>query len=57
MKWLFIIVFLFLCIFGGTIIFQEQNTAQEKREVTRYMNTKGAANIPKSWRETMGEGI
>jgi uncharacterized membrane-anchored protein len=57
MKWLFIVVFIFMLIFGGLIIFQEENQSQERREVTKYMKSKGASKPPRSWRHKMGQGI
>jgi regulatory protein YycI of two-component signal transduction system YycFG len=58
MKWLYIVVILFVAIFGGAIIFQEQNTAKDRREITKYMDSKGTTKKPESWgRGGMGEGI
>ena len=53
----FIAVFIILFLAGAIMFFQLEQESQDKREVSRYLNSKGKTPIPSSWRRDMGKGI
>ena len=59
MRLLFIIFFLFMLLYGGSIIFKESTEAREDAEIRRFLETKGKAPKPSRWqnKDGIGKGI
>jgi hypothetical protein len=57
LKAFFISCFAILFLAGAVMLFSMQQETENKREVQRYLDSKGKAPIPKAWRSKIGDGI
>lgn len=49
--------FIILFLAGGIMLMQMQQESEDRRAVKAYMDTRGKAPMPKSWRGKIGDGI
>lgn len=56
-KVFFISCFIILFLAGGIMFYQMQAESLDKRQVERYVNSRGKAPVPSAWRGKVGDGI
>ncbi len=49
--------FLLIVLVGGVMFLQMEAEAEDKRAIKNYLESRGKAPIPRSWRERIGDGI
>lgn len=56
-KVFFIACFVILFIAGAVMFMQMQQESVDERAVNAYINSRGKAPVPPSWRGKIGDGI
>ena len=56
-KMVFAGIFVLIGLVGVFLFFQLEAETDDRRSIKRYMDSKGKAPVPRSWREQMGKGI
>ena len=56
-KVFFISCFIILFLAGGIMFYQMQEETVDRRQVERYLSSRGKAPVPKAWRDQIGNGI
>ena len=56
-KVFFICCFVILFLAGAIMFLQMQAKSEDKRQIEAYMNSRGKAPLPSSWRSQVGKGI
>ena len=56
-KIFFISCFVILFIAGAIMLMQMDAETANEMEIRRYMESRGAAPLPRSWRPQVGKGI
>jgi len=49
--------FLLIIIVGGVMFLQMEAEAEDKRAIKAYIESRGKAPLPKTWRQKIGDGI
>jgi len=57
MKLLGIGLVLFFVIYAGVLVAVTKSNVDDSRAIKRYVSSRGAAPVPKTWRSKLGEGI
>ena len=57
MKWLYIIVLVFILLVGIGIVYQESHEARDAQEIRDFVNSRGNTRIPSAWKKDVGKGI
>ena len=56
-KVFFASCFVILFLAGAIMIMQMQNESDDRSAIKRYMDSRGRAPVPSSWRSEVGKGI
>ncbi len=56
-KIFFVCCFAILFLAGAIMFLQMEAATEDKRQIDRYMNSRGKAPLPSSWRDKVGDGI
>ena len=57
MKYLMLGIVGFFVIWGGFLVAFKKQTRDDSVAIKKYLNSRGSAPVPQSWREKIGQGI
>lgn len=56
-KTFFISCFVILFLAGAIMLMQMEKETNDQRAIKKYMQSRGKAPLPSSWRDDLGKGI